>query len=56
MKVTSQGRFTDGCLPSDDLEHVERLKRRQRQVRVAGEIPAEIVDAIEESEYLKPAS
>ena len=41
----------DGFLPSHDLE---RLKRRERQVHVVGEIPDDIIAAIEQAEYLKP--
>jgi hypothetical protein len=43
-------------LSSHDFEHYERLKRRERQVHVAGEIPDDIVDAIKKAEHLTPAS
>lgn len=43
-----------GFLSADDLEHFERLKRRERQVYVAGEIPDDIIEAIEQAAYLKP--
>jgi hypothetical protein len=56
VKVTSQGRIVGVFLSSHDLEHYEQLKRRERQVYVAGEIPDDIVAAIETAEYLKPAS
>jgi hypothetical protein len=56
VKVTSHGRVVGAFLSSHDLEHYERLKRRERQVYVAGEIPDEIINAIEKAEYLKPAS
>jgi len=56
VKVTSHGHVIGGFLSSHDLEHFERLKRRERQVYAAGELPADIVDAIERAEYLKPAS
>jgi hypothetical protein len=54
--VTSHGRVIGGFLSSHDLEHFERLRRRERQAYVAGEIPDDIIDAIEKAEYLKPAS
>ena len=56
VKVTSDGRVIGGFLSVDDLERFERLKRRERQVYVAGGIPDEIIEAIEKAEYLKPAS
>ena len=52
VKVTSHGRVIGGFLSSHDLE---RLKQRERQVHVAGEIPDDIIAAIEQAEYLKPA-
>jgi hypothetical protein len=54
VKVTSHGRVIGVFMSSRDLEHYEQLKRRERQVYVAGEIPDDIVDAIEKAEYLKP--
>jgi hypothetical protein len=56
VKVTSHGRIVGGFLSSRDLDHFERLKRRERQVYVAGDIPEDIVNAIEAAEYLKAAS
>ena len=56
VKVTSHGRLVGGFLSSHDLEHFERLRRRERQVYVAGEIPEDIIAAIETAGYLKPAS
>jgi hypothetical protein len=56
VKVTSHGRLVGGFSSSHDLEDYERLKRRQRQVYVAGEIPGGIVEAIEQAQCLKPAS
>jgi len=54
VKVTSDGHVVGGYLSPHDLEHYERLKRRERQVYVAGEIPDDIVAAIETAEYLTP--
>jgi hypothetical protein len=56
VKVTSHGRVVGVFMSSYDLEHFERLKRRERQVYVAGEFPDDIVDAIEKAEYLKPTA
>ena len=56
VKVTSHGRVIGGFLSSDDLARFERLKRLERQVYVAGDIPEDIVAAIEQAEYLKPAT
>jgi hypothetical protein len=55
VKVTSHGRVVGGFLSSHDLDHYERLKRRERQVYVAGDIPDDIIKAIEQAKYLKPA-
>jgi hypothetical protein len=55
VKVTSHGRLVGAFLSADDLAHFERLKRRERQVFVAGDIPDDIVAAIERAEHLKPA-
>jgi hypothetical protein len=41
-------------LSAEDLAHFERLKRRERSVYRAGEIPEDLVEAIEKAEYLKP--
>ena len=55
ITVTSHGRIVGGFLSTRDLEHFERLKRRERQGFVAGSLPDELVAAIEGAEYLKPA-
>lgn len=56
MKVTSRRRVIGVFLSTHDRDHFERLKRRERQIYVAGEIPHDIINAIEQAEYLKPAS
>ncbi len=56
VKVTSCGRLIGGFLSAHDLEHYERLKRRERQAYVAGEIPDDLIEAIEKAEYLNPGS
>lgn len=53
VKVTSHGRVIGCFLSSHDLEHFERLKRRERQVYVTSETPDDIIDAIDKAEYLK---
>jgi hypothetical protein len=37
--VTSRGRLIGGFLSLHDLEHFERLNRRERQIHVAGGNP-----------------
>ena len=54
VKVTSHGRIVGAFLSAHDLDHFERLKRRERQVYVAGEIPDDLINAIEAAEYLQP--
>jgi hypothetical protein len=54
--VTNHGRMIGSFLSSHDLKRFERLKRREHQVYVAGEIPENIIDAIDTAEYLKLAS
>ncbi len=53
VTVTSDGHVVGGFLSSEDLEHYERLKRRERQVYVAGDLPDDVINAIEQAEYLK---
>jgi hypothetical protein len=56
VKVTSHGRVIGVVLSLHEPEHHQRLKRRERQVHIAGAIPDDIIAAIEKAEYLKPAS
>lgn len=51
VKVTSHGQLIGGFLSAPDLEHFERLKRREREVLVVGELPDDVVAAIEAAEY-----
>jgi hypothetical protein len=51
VKVTSHGRVVGGYLSAPDLEHFERLKRREREVLVVGELPEDVVADIEAAEY-----
>ena len=54
VKVTDHGRVIGAYLSAEDLAHFERLKRRERSVYRAGEMPEDLVEAIEKAEYLKP--
>ena len=54
VKVTNHGRLIGAYLSAEDLAHFERLKRRERRVYRAGEIPEDLVEAIEKAAYLKP--
>ena len=56
VTVTSQGRVVGTFLSLHDMEHYERLKRRERQVHAAGELPDDLTAAIEAAEYLKPGA
>jgi hypothetical protein len=49
--VTSHDRVVGGYLSASELAHYERLKSRERQVHVVGEIPDDIVEMIEAAEY-----
>jgi hypothetical protein len=51
VKVTSHGRVIGGYLSAPDLEHFERLKRREREVLIVGELSDDIVADIEAAEY-----
>jgi hypothetical protein len=51
VTVTSHGRIIGGFLSAADLERFERLKRREREVLVVGELPDDVVADIEAAEY-----
>ncbi|MDF1586219.1 type II toxin-antitoxin system Phd/YefM family antitoxin [Geminicoccaceae bacterium 1502E] len=51
IAVTSHGRVVGAFLSARELEHYERLKRREREVLVTGELPDEVVAEIEAAEY-----
>lgn len=51
VRVTSHGRVIGGYLSAPDLEHYERLKRREREVLVVGELPDDVVADIDAAEY-----
>jgi prevent-host-death family protein len=51
IRVTSHGREVGGFLSADELAHFARLKRRERQVRVVGDLPEEMVSSIANAKY-----
>lgn len=51
VRVTSHGRVIGGYLSAPDLDRFERLKRREREVLVVGELPDDVVADIEAAEY-----
>jgi len=51
VKVTSHGRVIGAYLSAHDLDHFERLKRREREVLVVGQLPEDVVADIEAAEY-----
>lgn len=51
IRVTSHGRVIGAYLSASEAEHYERLKRRERQSLIVGELPDDVVAAIEAAEY-----
>jgi hypothetical protein len=51
IRVTSHGRVIGAYLSASEAEHYERLKRRERQSLIVGELPGDVVAAIEAAEY-----
>lgn len=51
IHVTSHGRVIGAYLSASEAQHYEQLKRRERQSFVVGELPDDIVAAIEAAEY-----
>lgn len=51
ISVTSHGRVVGAYLSVMELEHFERLKRREREVLKVGELDDETLAAIETAEY-----
>ncbi len=50
-RATSHGRVVGGYLSAPDLEHFERLKRREREVIVVGTPPEDVVADIDAAEH-----
>ena len=51
IHVTSHGRVIGAYLSASEAAHYEALKRRERQSLVVGELPEDLVAAIEAAEY-----
>jgi hypothetical protein len=51
VKVTSEGQVIGAFLSASDLELFERLKRYKPDSLVVGELPDDVVAAIEAAEY-----
>ncbi len=51
INVTSYGRVVGAYLSAAELEHFERLKRREREVLKVGELDGDTLAAIETAEY-----
>jgi hypothetical protein len=51
IRVTSHGRVIGAYLSASEAAHYEQLKRRERQALVVGELPSDVIAAIEAAEY-----
>ncbi len=51
IHVTSHGRVIGAYLSASEAAHYERLKRREQQSMIVGELPDDVVGAIEAAEY-----
>jgi hypothetical protein len=51
IHVTSHGRVIGAYLSASEAAHYEQLKRRERQSLIVGELPEDVVAAIESAEY-----
>jgi hypothetical protein len=51
IRVTSHGRVIGAYLSASEAAHYEQLKRRERQSLLVGELPDDVIAAIESSEY-----
>ncbi len=51
IHVTSHGRVVGAYLSASEAAHYEQLKRRARQSLVVGQLPDDVVAAIESTEY-----
>ena len=51
IHVTSHGRVIGAYLSASEAARYELLKRRERQSLIVGELPADVVAAIESAEY-----
>ncbi|RDD61594.1 hypothetical protein [Ferruginivarius sediminum] len=53
VNVTNRGRIIGGFLSARQLEEYRRLKRRERENLVVGELPDDVVSDIEAAEFNK---
>lgn len=53
IRVTSHGRVIGAYLSASEAAHYERLKRRERQSLIVGELPDDVVVAIDAATYAK---
>ena len=51
IHVTSHGRVIGAYLSASEAAHYERLKRREQELLVVGNLPDDVVVAIEAAEY-----
>lgn len=51
IHVTSHGRLIGAYLSAGEVAHYEKLKRRERQSLVVGNLPGDVIAAIESAEY-----
>ncbi|MET0482741.1 MAG: hypothetical protein ABWZ27_07485 [Aestuariivirgaceae bacterium] len=51
INVTSHGRVIGAYLSASEAAHYELLKRRERQSLIVGELPEDVVEAIEAAKY-----
>ena len=51
IRVTSHGRVIGAYLSASEAAHYEQLKRREQQSLIVGELPNDVIAAIESSEY-----
>jgi hypothetical protein len=51
IRVTSHGRVIGAYLSASEAAHYEQLKRRESQSLIVGELPDDVVAAIESAEY-----
>ncbi len=51
IHVTSHGRVIGAYLSASEAAHYEQLKRREGQSLIVGELPTDVIGAIESAEY-----
>lgn len=51
IQVTSHGRVIGAYLSASEAARYERLKRREQQSLIVGQLPDDVVTAIEAAEY-----